>query len=238
MSDKAILRLDWCSYEAAKYAVEHWHYSKTIPWNRCVKIGVWENGKFIGAVIYTNGSSSALYKPYGIGKMETCELVRVALDKHKSSVSKIITIANKLLKKFCPELRLIVSFADPAQGHVGIIYQAAGWIYAGMSSPSAQYIAPDGKLHHGRSISKTGLQKRQGYGRVYRRAWKPEDCQKVTLPGKYRYLYPLDDAMRAQVLPLAKPYPKRDGGEIDSAPGSNRETEGASPIPSLLKVTE
>ena len=28
---KAILKLDWCDYKAAKYAVEHWHYSKSLP---------------------------------------------------------------------------------------------------------------------------------------------------------------------------------------------------------------
>ena len=26
MSDKPVLKLDWCSHAAAKYAVEHWHY--------------------------------------------------------------------------------------------------------------------------------------------------------------------------------------------------------------------
>jgi hypothetical protein len=31
----------------------------------------------------------------------------------------------------------------------------------------------------------------------------------VAVPGKHRYLMPLDDDMRARILPLAKPYPKR-----------------------------
>ena len=48
MSDKVDLRLDWCSYEAAKYAVEHWHYSKRMPKSKLAKIGVWEDGEFIG----------------------------------------------------------------------------------------------------------------------------------------------------------------------------------------------
>ena len=41
------LKVDWCSYEAAKYAVMHWHYSKTMPAGKTVKLGVWENGRFI-----------------------------------------------------------------------------------------------------------------------------------------------------------------------------------------------
>ena len=41
------LHLDWCSHKAAKYAVEHWHYSKRMPKSKLVKIGVWENNVFV-----------------------------------------------------------------------------------------------------------------------------------------------------------------------------------------------
>jgi hypothetical protein len=34
---KAILKLDWCSHEAAKYACENWHYSKCVPNQKTVK---------------------------------------------------------------------------------------------------------------------------------------------------------------------------------------------------------
>jgi len=47
--------------------------------------------------------------------------------------------------------------------------------------------------------------------------------------------------MRAQIAPLAKPYPKREQrgtGEIDSAPGSNRETGGASPTVPLSETEQ
>jgi hypothetical protein len=36
-----------------------------------------------------------------------------------------------MVQRHCSGLRLIVSFADTAQGHHGGIYQAAGWIYSG-----------------------------------------------------------------------------------------------------------
>ena len=57
------------------------------------------------------------------------------------------------------------------------------------------------------------------------------------MPGKYRYLYPLDAAMRTQIAPLAKPYPKRGTGETDNAPGTNPETGGASPTVPLSETT-
>ena len=56
--NKPVLRLDWCTYKAAKYAVEHWHYSRRMPDPKCAKIGVWEDGHFIGAVIFSRGVSA------------------------------------------------------------------------------------------------------------------------------------------------------------------------------------
>ena len=52
---KPQLKLDWCSHEAAKYAVEHWHYSGRIPPSKLAKVGVWEDGQFIGAIVYGVG---------------------------------------------------------------------------------------------------------------------------------------------------------------------------------------
>jgi len=113
------LKLDWCSHEAAKYAVEHWHYSRCMPKSKLAKIGVWESGQFIGCVIFGVGAVADLVKSYGLQDVEGCELVRVALNKHVNTVSKIVSIALRLLKKEMPGLRLVVSFADPEHAHVG-----------------------------------------------------------------------------------------------------------------------
>lgn len=217
---KADLRLDWCDYKAAKYAVEHWHYSRTLPRGKNVYLGVWELGRFIGVIIFGTGASSSLGGPYGLGTFECCELVRVALDKHLCSVSRINSIALRMLKKQSPGLRLVVSFADPAHDHVGGIYQAGNWVFCGVSSASTQYEI-NGRLVHSRMFTSSAW---WGGG-----AKRPDNAIPVKMPGKYRYLYPLDAAMRAQIAPLAKPYPKRGTGETDNAPGTNRETGGASP---------
>lgn len=228
MSDKVALRVDWCSYEAAKYAVEHWHYSKRMPKSKIVHIGVWEDGVFIGCVLFNVSANNNIGKPYNLTQTQVCELVRVALTKHKSQVSEIVARAMKMLKKQSPGLRLVVSFADPEHGHSGAIYQAMNFIYAGMTTPADEWIV-NGKRWHGRAF----------------RASKPahlttsqaalaldKDAQRVMGSSKHRYLYPLDKAMRKQILPLAQPYPKRETcgrGEIDNAPQSNEETGGASP---------
>ena len=47
------LRLDWCSHQAAKFAVEKWHYSRALQVGKAAHVGVWEDDKFIGVVVFT-----------------------------------------------------------------------------------------------------------------------------------------------------------------------------------------
>ena len=204
MSD-VTLKLDWCSHEAAKYAVEKWHYSHTMPKSKLAKIGAWENGVFIGCVIFGVGATADLVKSYGLIPTQGCELVRVALNKHVSATSKIVSIALKMIKREYKGLRLVVSFADPEQSHVGTIYQAMGWIFTGVSAASDEYLV-NGKRWHGRAFRASmpsHLTTKQALLQM------DANYQIVKGTSKYRYLYPLDDAMRAQIAPLSKPYPKR-----------------------------
>jgi hypothetical protein len=203
---KPQLKLDWCSHAAAKYSVEHWHYSRSLPTPPLVKIGVWEDERFIGCVLFSRGANQHLGSPYGQACTEVCELTRVALDQHKTPVSRIVAIAIKMLQLHVPGLRLIVSFADPNEGHVGTIYQAGGWIDQAQTSASYKYQDKQGRIWHARQVSSTGL-KRQ-YGET-RRMPKISDCVKLPELGKHRYLFPLDKEMRTKVQALSKPYPKK-----------------------------
>lgn len=128
---KADLRIDWATHEAAKYACINWHYSKCIPVGKLVKVGAWENGKFVGVVLFARGATPNLGSPYGLGQDECVELVRIALTKHEIPVSRIASLAMKFLHRSNTKLRLVVSFADQSQGHHGGIYQAGNWIYTG-----------------------------------------------------------------------------------------------------------
>ena len=203
MSQKVDLVVDFCSYRAAKYAVENWHYSRTMPAGKTVKCGVWEDGRFIGVVIYGRGANNHIGSPFNLDQVEVCELARVALAQHSAPVSKVVPLAQKYLLQRSPGLRLIVSYADPEQGHIGLIYQAMNWIYVGSSKPQRFTLGLDGEVVHKRSaFSKFGTITGQTYSKVL---WK------------HKYLYPLDKAMRRQIEPLAKPYPKRAGvGEMES----------------------
>lgn len=230
---KPELKLDWCSHKAAKFAVENWHYSRTLPTPPLVKVGVWESGGFVGSVIFGRGATNNLGKPYGLKNTEVCELVRVALAKHITPTSRIVAIAIKLMAHANQRIKLIVSFADTNHGHHGGIYQAGGWVYAGQTIAGYKLSDATGRIWHSRQCSSTGVSRQ--YGKV-RRVPKIQDCTKIPEKGKHRYLMPLDDEMRERIKPLAKPYPKRvanidsDVAVIQTAKG------GASPTATLQKT--
>ena len=136
---KADLRIDWATHDAARYACEKWHYTKTMPVGKMVKVGVWEQQKFVGVILFAWGSNVNLGSPYGLLMEQCCELVRVALSKHHAPVSRMMTLALRFLRSQSPGLRLVVSFADPAEGHHGGIYQASNWIYSGRSNPNYEW---------------------------------------------------------------------------------------------------
>ena len=206
-SPRPELRVDWCSYQAARYAVEKWHYSGSMPTPPVTCIGVWESGKYIGCVIFSRGANKNLGSFAGLTQTQVCELTRVALSRHESPVSQVVSIAIKFLHEKSPGLRLIVSYADPNQGHIGGIYQAGNWIYVGETPDSHLYKDSRGRVWHQRQVSVTGVKPQ--YGEL-RHVPKIGECEKIPQLGKHRYLYPLDRAMRRQIAPLAQPYPKRD----------------------------
>ena len=214
---KADLRIDWATHEAAKYACENWHYSKCIPKSKLSKCGVWENGKFIGVVIYGCGATPNLGKPYGLEQNECIELVRIALNVHRAPVSRIAAISTKWMHKHNPKLRLIVSFADISQGHHGGIYQAGNWVYNGQGSPAKFYMI-HGKLTHPRTLGLAGLVQNLD-GAKHR----DPNAKTVVVPGKHRYLMPLDAGMKARIMPLSKPYPKRAKQAMDDDQSSQRQ---------------
>lgn len=133
------LKVDWCSFEAAKYACKNWHYSRSIPVGKLVKIGAWEDGKYIGCVLFGRGANKGLAGQFSLKQTECVELVRIAMTEHKTEVSRIVSIALKMLKK-SQKIKLVVSFADKEQGHHGGIYQAGNWIYTGQTNAADEYI--------------------------------------------------------------------------------------------------
>ena len=184
--------VDWATHKAANYACTHWHYSKKVPKSKLLKLGVWEGGAFVGVVIFGVGANKNLGREFGLIKTEVCELVRIALTTHKTQVSRIVKICLQFLKRHASKIRLVISYADPTQGHIGAIYQAGNWIYVGKSQAQREVIV-NGKLMHKRVANLK-------FGPI-------KGLQKGPLMWKYKYVYLIDRSLAKKVH--SKRYPKR-----------------------------
>lgn len=215
-----------CDAKAARYAVEHWHYSRSLPAGKLVKYGVWEHDRFIGCVIFSRGASDALGRPLGLDFTTCCELTRIALADHDRPVTAYMAEAVGLLTRSSPGMRAVVSFADPHHGHVGRIYQAANWLYTGTTQPG-QEVRFEGKWMHDRNL------RQSGFGTVSRGSrLTPEQKRSLPrriTPGKHRYVLPLDKQIRRRVLKLAQPYPSAVEGSTVIRSSHQTRGDGATP---------
>ena len=193
-NSKVDLKIDWATHESAKYACKKWHYSKSLPGGKLVKIGAWEDGLYVGCVVFGRGANNNIGKEFGLNQTECIELVRIALTKHITPVSQICMNAIKMLSNSNKGLRLLVSYADPEEGHNGGIYQAMNWIYTGMSLPGEKVYYKQ-KWVHRRTVD--------GVFGNHKGFVTKKTC------GKHKYLMPLDKKIKKQFLLLAKPYPKK-----------------------------
>jgi hypothetical protein len=130
-----------------------------------------------------------------------------------------------MLKQQSPRLRVVVSYADPEQEHFGAIYQAGNWTYLGETPPVEWFVTDKGRRVHTKTV-RTG---RRGYATKLKEAGA---IRAIHLT-KHKYAYPLDAAMRRQLGPVAKPYPKRATSLDSEASANHAEEGGASPTVAL-----
>jgi hypothetical protein len=120
----------------------------------------------------------------------------------RNSESRFIGVVLRSLRKHT-DVKFLLAYADPSQGHVVTIYQAIGWLYTGLSQATPLYDFGDGRQHHSRSLGHVfgshGLAhlRRQGV-----------QVRLVPQRAKHRYLYLLDPSWRSRVRVRVLPYPK------------------------------
>lgn len=207
------MRLTIANKDAIKYACLKFHYAKTVPVNTLGYNVYNDKDEWCGVILYGTGANNNIGKQFNLVQGAVFELVRVALNGKQECTSQAIAMSLKRLKKDCPLCRLVVSYADCDQNHLGTIYQATNWIYVGTNlenSIDSSWII-NGKRYHGRIISDwvrahgglKGLTREQFLKKYY----DPEAKAYIT-KGKRKYLMPLDKKMRKFIEPMKQPYPK------------------------------
>lgn len=208
-----------CPHRLAKQAVSRWHYTGTLPAAGLDCYGVREAGRFVGVVIFGMGANPRLAQPFGLARSQVRELVRVALaDGRQQWTSHLVATCLRRLHRERPEVRLVISYADPAHGHIGTLYQAGNWTYLGPTKPGRSLIV-NGETFHPRS-----LYQRYGTSSLawLRRRIDPH-AQAVTEPPKHKYAVAFDGQMRRRLARMACPYPRAVKESKATRPPTRRE---------------
>jgi len=125
--------------------------------------------------------------------------------------------------KMIDKPRILVSYADQNQGHIGYVYQALNWIYTGLT-PSATNIVyeVDGKdIVHKRTMMRIG--RRTSFKHI-EEAYGKDRVKILRILPKHRYVYFLGTKkQKKQMLEDLKypilPYPKGESKRYDAGEG-------------------
>ena len=141
---------------------------------------------------------------------EVVELTRVWIEDGTPNNVESFLIANSL--KLIPK-KIIVSFAEVEQGHLGIIYQATNWLYTGLSAKRADWRirGQEGKHHQTMSDEFKGKKNRtelmkEKYGDAMYMHERPRKHRYVFINAKGRERKRIMKKMRYGLFP----YPKQD----------------------------
>jgi hypothetical protein len=136
------------TYAETKPFILEKHYAKRMP-SISHAFGLFIRNELVGVVTYGMPASPWLCK--GIcgdaNKQSVLELNRLVLTYNlKNEASILVSKSLKLL----PRPRIVVSYADTAQNHIGYVYQACNFLFTGTTKPRTDMASKDGKhsRHH------------------------------------------------------------------------------------------
>lgn len=190
------------------------HYAKRWP-PISYSYGLYKRGELVGVITYGYPASAPLRR--GIAgddyKQDVLELNRLCL-KHNRKNEASILVSRSL--KLLPRNKIIVSYADTGQDHIGYIYQATNFIYCGLSAKRTDWKIK-GKEHlHNQTIvdefrghPNRAAAVREKYGDAF--------CL-VDRVRKHRYIYISGSKTYKKLVIKAlkyptKDYPKRESGD-------------------------
>lgn len=118
----------------------------------------------------------------------------------KNSESYCIAQSIKLIKKHCPQIKWIISFADATQCGHGTVYQASNFLLTGIKKNTQTILMPDGKILTRLTLTDTSNKKNQEYFTKYNVSNKGGSSIKGFIDGgakvlegfQIRYMYFID----------------------------------------------
>ena len=182
------------------------HYLHSFPGCTELCFGAFSGNRLLGAITFGAGPTNAFRLIEGASPDDCLTLTRLWLSEElpSNSESRVISISIRYLKKFT-KLKFLVTYAVPVQGHVGIIYQATGWLYTGLSEAMPKFNLGDGIARHSRSLS-------HAFGSHSLKYFSERGLDVKVLPQlpKHRYIYLLNQELRNKIAVPVLPYPKKE----------------------------
>ena len=181
------------------------HYLRSAPAGMKLSLGVFAADRLAGAVALNAGPINGWRLVEGARREDCLCLARLWLndDLRRNSESRVLGLVVRMLRHHTA-VRFLVSYADPAAGHVGTIYQAVGWIYTGTSEAQPLMAIGAGPPRHTRSIASVAGTHSAAHFRRQGLAVRLV----ATIP-KHRYLMFVDPSWRTRLRIPALAYPKK-----------------------------
>lgn len=147
------------------------HYSGKVVPNSTLHFGCFLDGRLHGVMSF----GPSLQKRVMMGLVQTentgekekwnewLELNRMAFDDYlpRNSESRCLSIAFRLIKKYAPQIKWIVSYSDGTASGDGTIYRASGFSLTGIKRNNTILILPDGERIAKNSITSHLSQRRK-----------------------------------------------------------------------------
>lgn len=189
----------------ARTMVEKHHYLHSLPGGTRLALGVFVRERLLGAITLGVGPYNAPSLVSGATPDDYLTLTRLWLsgDLPRNSESRVLGIVLRSLRRHTT-IKFLISYADPSQGHLGIIYQATNWLYTGLSEAMPLYELGDGRARHSRSVS-------HAYGSHSVEYLRSHGVPVRLIPqaAKHRYMYFVDPTWQKNLLVPVLPCPKR-----------------------------
>jgi len=191
------------SSSVAKDLIVKYHYSHT--WSRCkYAIGLTKNDSLVGVAVYGSpvGRLAVQSISSEIKQGEVLELTRLWINdsERKNAESWFISKTIQWLKKHDTQIRVLISYADPSQGHDGGIYRASNWLHQGNidGTHSFSYRIGNKRIHARAAGSIYGTNDLKTLQSII------GDIKIANNQQKIRYLYILDTKNKEQILDTLK----------------------------------
>ncbi len=187
------------------------HYSH--KWSSCrYAIGLFDKEELIGVAVYGYPVGRQVLNSIcsGLQNSDILELTRLWLkdEAPKNSESYFLGKTFDWLRKNTT-VKVLISYSDPIQGHVGIIYQATNWIYQGNCTMLVK-----GYLHHlkGEILHPRTVVAVYGTTKIKELLKIDPNYFRTELLKKHRYIYLLDKKHSNRIRKILKhpekAYPK------------------------------